>query len=395
MDQRLNPYTPGSGVKPLKLAGRDPDLEAFRVLLERLADGRPERSLIYSGLRGVGKTVLLLEFETLTRESGWVCNDVEEVGSGDFRQTFAELAYQLLLSMSLRERMHKRARKALGVLKAFSIGIPGGLSARIDVEAATGTADSGDPERDLAVLLVEVGQVAKSGGTGAVFFLDEMQGLNEAALAAVCIAMNRVGQRGLPVALVGAGLPPLPRLLRTAKPYAERMFAYHELDRLSGAEARTALVAPAGQHDVTYEPEAVELIVDASAGYPHFLQEYGRVLWNEVERSPISAEDVQGVRELIDDALDRRFFKDRFEMASDAEQRYLAAMADVGEGSVRTAEVASRAGYKDSASASVVRDSLLRKDLVYSPRRGLIDFTVPLFGGYLRRQFPLASLEEE
>lgn len=90
MDQRLNPYTPGSGVKPLKLAGRDPDLEAFRVLLERLADGRPERSLIYSGLRGVGKTVLLLEFETLTRESGWVCNDVEEVGSGDFRQTFAE-----------------------------------------------------------------------------------------------------------------------------------------------------------------------------------------------------------------------------------------------------------------------------------------------------------------
>lgn len=191
MDQRLNPYTPGSGVKPLKLAGRDSDLEAFRVLLERLAAGRPERSLIYSGLRGVGKTVLLLEFETLTRERGWVCNDVEEVGSGDFRQIFAELAYQLLLSMSLRERMQKRANKALGVLKAFSIGIPGGLSARIDVEPATGTADSGDPERDLAVLLVEVGQVAQSGGTGAVFFLDEMQGLSEAALAAVCMAMNR------------------------------------------------------------------------------------------------------------------------------------------------------------------------------------------------------------
>jgi hypothetical protein len=394
MDQRLNPYTPGSGVKPLKLAGRDPELEAFRVLLERLADGRPERSLIYSGLRGVGKTVLLLEFETLTRESGWVCNDVEEVGSGDFRQIFAELAYQLLLSMSLRERMQKRASKALGVLKAFSIGIPGGLSARIEVEAATGTADSGDPERDLAVLLVEVGQVARSGGTGAVFFLDEMQGLDETALAAVCMAMNRVGQRELPVALVGAGLPPLPRLLRMAKPYAERMFSYHELDRLSEAEARTALVAPAGQHDVLYETEAVELIVRASAGYPHFIQEYGRVLWNEVERSPVSASDVEGARALIDDALDRRFFKDRFEMASDAEQRYLAAMADVGDGPVRTAEVAARAGYKDSAGASVVRDALLRKDLVYSPRRGLIDFTVPLFGEYLRREYPLADLED-
>jgi len=381
-------------VKPLKLAGRDPDLEAFGVLLERLADGRPERSLVYSGLRGVGKTVLLLEFETLARETGWVCNDVEEVGSGDFRQTFAELAYQLLLSMSLRERMQKRAGAAFGVLKAFSIGIPGGFSAKIDVDVAKGTADSGDPERDLAALLVEVGQVARSGGTGAVFFLDEMQGLDATALAAVCMAMNRVGQRGLPVALVGAGLPPLPRLLRTAKPYAERLFAYHELDRLSDAEARSALVAPAGQHGVEYEPGAVELIVAESAGYPHFIQEYGRVLWNEVERSPIGAQDVQSARALINEALDRRFFKDRFEMASDAEQRYLAAMADVGDGAVRTAEVASRAGYKDSASASVVRDALLRKDLVYSPRRGLIDFTVPLFGGYLRRQHPLTSFDE-
>jgi len=395
MDQRLNPYTPGSGVRPLKLAGRDRDLEAFGVLLERLGDGRPERSLVYSGLRGVGKTVLLLEFETLARESGWVCNDVEEVGSGDFRQTFAELAYQLLLSMSRRERMQRRARKAFGVLKAFSLGIPGGFGARIEVEAATGTADSGDPERDLATLLVEVGHVAKSGGTGAVFFLDEMQGLGETALAAVCMAMNRVGQRELPVALVGAGLPPLPRLLRTAKPYAERLFAYRELDRLSEAEARTALVAPAGQHDVVYERAAFELIVKASAGYPHFIQEYGRVLWNEVDRSPITAADVEGARALIEEALDRRFFKDRFETASDAEQRYLAAMADAGDGPARTAEVASRAGYKDSAGASVVREALLRKDLVYSPRRGLIDFTVPLFGAYLRRQHPLAGFETE
>jgi AAA ATPase domain len=104
MDQRLNPYTPGSGVKPLKLAGRDQDIEAFRVLLERLADGRPERSLIYSGLRGVGKTVLLLEFETLTREHGWVCNDVEEVGSGDFRQMTAASPQRTIRTPKNREK---------------------------------------------------------------------------------------------------------------------------------------------------------------------------------------------------------------------------------------------------------------------------------------------------
>jgi AAA ATPase domain len=394
MDQRLNPYTPGSGIKPRRLAGRDGDLDAFRVLLGRLASGQPERSLIYSGLRGVGKTVLLLEFETLAREAGWACNEVEEVGSGDFRQTFAELAYQMLLSMSRRSRMRARATAALGVLKAFTLGLPGGITARIDVEASTGTADSGDSERDLATLLVEVGQVAQAGGTGAVFFLDEMQGLNTVALAAVCMAMNRVGQRSLPVALVGAGLPPLPRLLRAARPYAERMFAYHELHRLSDAEARLALLAPAAQLDVEYEPRAVELIIEASAGYPHFLQEYGRVLWNEVETSPIRARDVVSAQALISEALSRRFFRDRFETASDAEQRYLSAMAELGDDEARTSDVAARAGYKDIGSTSLLRENLMRKDLIYSPRRGLVAFTVPLFAGYVREHHPLASLDD-
>jgi len=395
MDQRTDPYTPGSGVKPLKLAGRDRDLETFEVLIARLSDRLPERSLIYSGLRGVGKTVLLLEFETLAREAGWVCNDVEEVGSGDFRLTFAELAYQLLLSMSRKDRMRARAASALSVLKAFSVGLPGGFTAKLDVEIAEGTADTGDSERDLATLLVEVGHVAQAGGTGAIFFLDEMQALSEQALAAVCIAMNRVGQRGLPVALVGAGLPPLPRLLRAAKPYAERLFSYRELDRLSEAEARSALVGPAALRGVQYEPPAVQMILESSQGYPHFIQEHGRVLWKEVDSSPITAVDVRGAQALVADALDRRFFRDRFETASDSEQRYLAAMADLGDGPVRSAEVAERAGYKDRASTSVLRDNLLRKDLVYSPRRGLLDFTVPLFAGYLRRQHPIDSFASD
>jgi hypothetical protein len=280
-------------------------------------------------------------------------------------------------------------------LKAFSVGLPGGSTARLKVDVARGTADSGDPERDLATLLVEVGQVAQAGRTGAIFFLDEMQALSEDALSAVCIAMNRVGQRGLPVALIGAGLPTLPRLLRAAKPYAERLFAYRELGRLSDAEARVALVAPAALRGVEYEAAAVEMILESSQGYPHFIQEYGRVIWKEIDASPITAADVESAQALVADALDRRFFKDRFETASDAEQRYLAAMADLGDGPVRTAAVSARAGYKDRASTSVLRESLLKKDLVYSPRRGLIDFTVPLFAGYLRSQHPLASFADE
>ena len=156
-----------------------------------------------------------------------------------------------------------------------------------------------------------------------------------------------------------------------------------------------ALVAPAAQFQVEYETAAVQLILDASAGYPHFIQEYGRVLWNEVESSPITARDVNSAQALITEALSRRFFKDRFETASDAEQRYLAAMAELGDGPVRSADVATRAGYKDRGSTSVLRESLLRKDLVYSPRRGLIAFTVPLFAAYLREQHPLVSFADD
>jgi hypothetical protein len=119
------------------------------------------------------------------------------------------------------------------------------------------------------------------------------------------------------------------------------------------------------------------------------------VLWNEVDSSPITARDIEGARALVSEALSRRFFRDRFETASDAEQRYLAAMADLDDGPVRSADVATRAGYKERGSTSVLRESLLRKDLVYSPRRGLIDFTVPLFGGYLRGQHPLASFADD
>lgn len=200
--------------------------------------------------------------------------------------------------------------------------------------------------------------------------------------------MNRVGERELPVALVGAGLLPLPRLLRIAKPYAERMFAYHQLDRLSEAEARTALVAPAGQHDVAFEPGAVQPIVKESAGYPPF---HPGVRAGALERGGAFADHRPGRRRRA--SAHRRgsrlpLLQGPLEMASDAEQRYLAAMAEVGDGAVRTAEVASRAGYKDSAGASVVRNALLRKDLVYSPRRGLIDSRchslVATYGGSIR-----------
>jgi len=382
MKRSTNPYTPGAGKRPAKLAGRDGDLESFRVLLERLREGRHERSMIFSGLRGIGKTVLLLEYEILAAEAQWFSTGVQEVGANaDFRTSMGRLALRLLRSMSLRQRMKARAKTALSVVKSFSIAGPGGIRLQLDVDAAPGTADTGDIEQDLADLLVEIGEVARAGGTGALLLIDEMQNLDRASLGAICMALHRVSQRDLPVALVGAGQPTLPTMLRAAKPYAPRLFSYHTLGQLSDAEARLALIGPAALQGVDFEAPAAGLVVARSGGHPYFLQEYGRVLWDEIDAPPIGAAHVRAVEEIVEDSLDRGFFAPAFELATDAEQRYLLALAN---GPYRTADAAQAAGYRSVGGASVVREELIAKELLWSPRRGQIDFTVPRFPQYLR-----------
>ena len=199
MQKRENPYTPGAGRKPPNLAGRDRDLENFQSLTERLAAGGYERSLIYSGLRGVGKTVLLMELDVLATEAGWATTDVQEVGSQpDFRVTFARMAARLLREMSRKHRIKERVDRALGVVKAFSIAVPAGVQLKLDVEAATGVADSGDPEQDLTDLVREIGEVARITGAGALFLIDEMHNLDSSSLAAICIAFQAISRNALP-----------------------------------------------------------------------------------------------------------------------------------------------------------------------------------------------------
>jgi hypothetical protein len=395
MNKRDNPYTPGAGRKPPILAGRDADLENVQALIERLSAGGYERSLVYSGLRGVGKTVLLMEFDVLASEAGWATTDVQEVGSQpDFRVTFARMAARLLREMSRTHRIKDRVDRALSVVKAFSIAVPGAIQLKLDVEPASGIADSGDPEQDLTELLLEIGEVAQASQSGALFLIDEMHNLDTPALAAICIAFQAISRRGLPVALVGAGLPDLKVRLISAKPYADRLFQYHELGGLGDAPARGALIGPAATLGVEYEEKAARQVVRESAGYPYFIQEYGLELWNHAETSPITVGDLETVREIVNDSLARSFFGTRFEMATDAEQRYLAAMAALGAPPYRSSAVAARYGARDQRGVSVHRDSLIQKGLIWSPRRGQVDFTVPLFAEFLRENHPLASFEE-
>ena len=396
MQRRENPYTPGAGRKPPYLAGRDRDLEEFGSLIEILSSGGAERSRVFYGLRGVGKTVLLMELDVLASEAGWATTGVVEVGSRpDFRSTFAQMATRLLRELSRQHRVRDRVARALGVVKAFSVVTPGGVQLKLDVDAVTGVADSGDPEQDLVELLREIGETAASAGVGALFLIDEMHNLDAASLAAVCMAFQAVSRDALPVALAAGGLPDLQVRLMRAKPYADRLFEYRELGRLRDPEARVALVKPASLLGVELTADAAEEVVRLAAGYPYFLQEYGRELWNAAEASPIGTADVEEVRDLVRDQLAHTFYGTRFEMASDAEQRYLAAMASLGAPPYPTAEVARAWGAESQRQTSPHRDSLIQKGLVWSPRRGQVDFTVPRFAEFLLEHHPIGGFQDD
>jgi hypothetical protein len=315
MDALSNPYTPGAGTKPPALTGRDEQLGHFELLLGRLERGRPERSMLITGLRGVGKTVLLTTFEDMALGRGWFPALSEIRHDTELRPLIARMSRRVLLAMSRAERAKDRARRALGVLKAFSVRTPEGFELSIDVDALTGTADSGDLEEDLSELLVELGQAAKDAGSGVIFLLDEIQFLDQRSLEALISALHRIAQRELPLALVGGGLPSIPRLAGEAKSYAERLFTFPRIGSLSEAAATDALILPAREEGVEYEGAAVERILELSEAYPYFLQEYGRHVWQVATQSPIGAEDVERAHPTVQSDLDEGFFTVRFERA--------------------------------------------------------------------------------
>ena len=393
MDPIRNPYAPGAGQRPPELAGRDAQLAAFDVVLERVARGRAERSLVLTGLRGVGKTVLLNALRSAAVRRGWGTGKLEARPDLPLRRPLSSALHQAVRELGHPEE--EQRDHVLGVLRAFAerdAGRDAKLRDRwspgIDVPAARGRADSGDIEIDLVELLTEVGGLAQDLGKGVAVFLDEMQDLGPADVSALCAACHEISQSGLPVIVVGAGLPHLPAVLSASKSYSERLFAYQRIDRLSRDAADRALAAPAAEEEAEFTPEGLEAMYAATGGYPYFIQAYGKTVWDLAPRSPITADDVTVAAPEAERELAVGFFGSRYERATPAERDYLRAMADAdsGEdpvGAVATADVAAVLDKKPQ-SLSPARDALLKKGLIYSGERGRIAFTVPHFGRYLR-----------
>lgn len=388
MDPVRNPYSPGAGTPPPALVGRDRELAAFEVAVQRLGLGRPAKSQLLTGLRGVGKTVLLREFGRTARAQGWVHEQLEATEDLDFTAGVSTLVRKALLRLRVRDRLRERARRALGVLAAFKIRyeIPDtGIDVTVEADPTPGKADTGILDEDLADLFVEVGEVARADGVGVLLTIDEMQYLARQDLAALIVALHRVSQEQVPFMVAGAGLPSLPGLAGEAKSYAERLFDFPEIASLTPSEAELALRSPALDEGVSWDDRAIARVIEITRGYPYFLQEFGKQAWDVADGPDrIGSDDVDLAVPIAIDELDTGFFRARLDRTSDQERDYLHAMAGMGPGPYQSAEVAAAMG-RTISQVGPVRDRLIKRGLIYSPRWGRLAFTVPMFDEYLLR----------
>jgi hypothetical protein len=390
VDPITNPYSPGAGSPPPELAGRDDIREQVRISIGRLKISNPSKSVIMVGLRGVGKTVLLDQMRKDAIASGVLSVRIEAPENRSLPALIAPQLRQALLSLSRVESAKGTANRALRALAGFAKSLKvkyNDIEVGFDFDPEPGLADNGELEGDLASLLEQVGLAARSAKTALVLFIDELQYVKEEQLAALISALHACAQGKLPITIVGAGLPQLRGMAGVAKSYAERLFDFPMIGALSESSAELAIVKPARQQGVEFEPEAVQAIISKTHGYPYFLQEWGKHAWDVATMSPITALDVQSASTFAIAALDESFFRVRFDRLTPAEKTYLRAMADLGPGPHRSGDIGDKL-HRSSQSLGPCRSSLIVKGMIWSPNHGDTAFTVPLFDEFMKRIMP-------
>lgn len=371
MDPIKNPFSPGAGAPPPELVGRDPLLEQARILLGRVKQRRPEKSLLLTGLRGVGKTVLLNEVERMAKAAGYQTILLEAHEQKPLGELIFPALRRLLYELDRLAGAGDKVKRGLAVLRSFVGGIRltvGDVALGLDIEPAKGTADSGDLEIDLPNLFVAIAEAAEERQTAVALLVDEIQYLSQKELGAIIMAMHRMQQKQLPLVLLAAGLPVLPGMAGESKSYAERLFSFPDIGALSEADAAKALRDPT--RDVGIEG-----------------QEWGYQAWNMAAASPITLQTVKDATTEVIRRLDRNFFRVRFDRLTPGEKNFLRAMANLGTGSYRTADIALALGTSVKG-IGPVRSKLIKKGMIYSPAHGDMAFTVPLFDEFMARAIP-------
>ena len=386
MDPYQNPFAPGAGSRPPELAGRDPILEGARISCGRAIKGRSARSIMLLGLRGTGKTVLLNEIGKIAEREGLLVSKIEAPeGESLPRLIYPELR-RVMRSLSGVEAAKQIATRGLSGLRNFAsifkIEVAG---VEVGVEPEPGLADSGDLQYDLPALFEMIGRAAQAADRGWILLIDEVQYLSEADLSALIVSIHRMSQEGLPVLMVGAGLPQVARLAGEAKSYAERLFLYPEVGALDPDSAAKAVEKPIIDEDASIAAAALDAIVDRTQGYPFFLQEWASICWNNSEGPEISLEDVNTSYAETLASLDAGFFRVRIDRLTKGEVQFVRVMSGLGDGPYAMAEIA-HAMERTQQSLGPTRANIISKGMIYSTDHGYLDFTVPLFAEFMRRQ---------
>lgn len=391
MDPELNPFTPGSGLRPPALEGRRRQIEAFDLLVARSKNRNYDRGMMLSGLRGVGKTVLLNRLAEHAERQGWMVAQMEaratDAGVNTARRQLVGEIRRGAQRYSRRHRLHKALQPVIDAVSRLHLSLtagPGGVT----VTAQATNPDTGgalDWEFEFESLIEDITQVLARQGSALGIFIDELQDIDEATLESLLAVQHIASQRQWPFFLIGAGLPNLPARLSECRSYAERQFGYHLIGALNNADAADAVSVPIEKTGGALEPDALDILVHAAEGYPYFLQEYGKAIWSLANTVPFTVEDAHQAVELGMIELDSGFYPSRWDRSAASEQAYLRAMADTADHTPRSGEVAGRLG-KNASGVSTIRDALIKKGLIWSPEYGKVAFTVPGMADFIRRQ---------
>ncbi|WP_434709573.1 ATP-binding protein [Pseudomonas sp. R1-1] len=387
MDKNTNPFNPGAGVSPPELAGRSEVLETADTALARTKRGKHAKSLMILGLRGVGKTVLLNQIKDRALALGYLAEMQEAHDGAELKQLLIPVLRRVLLRLDRMQNTVETVKRGIRILRSFIGNITiaaGGAEVTLGGDSEAGYADSGHLEDDLRDVLIATAEAARDAGQPVAILIDELQYLSKEELGALIRGIHAVNQAALPLILFGAGLPQLAGQAGDAKSYAERLFEFPRLGALLEIDAWKALRDPVEEEGASISDEALREIFEKTHGYPYFLQEWGYTAWNIAKGQSITQADAQAATEESIRKLDESFFRVRFDRTTPAERDYMRCLAELGEGPQRSADVAKALG-RNATSLGPVRDSLIKKGMIYSPEYALIAFTVPLFDEFMRR----------
>lgn len=381
---KVNPYRPGAGLMPVYIAGRDEDIQNVSQMFDALTMDIPTQSIIFSGLRGVGKTVLINKLQSIAEEKGIFCKHIEIEERNDFISQIAECSQAFLRTVSAKEKFKHLIQKPLEAIKSLVVSFnPEDNSFSLSMQDRE-LYVSNNLTQTLTEVFSTIGETAQKTETPICFFIDEIQYMKQNQLGSLIAALHRANQLGYPIMIIGAGLPKIYKMLSDEKSYSERLFMYKKIDSLTDEQSEEAIEEPAKKFNIIYAHEATNKIVEITKGYPFFIQQLCKIVYDKTNKDVIELSDVENCIDEFLSSLDERFFKSRYERCAESDKKFIFAMVECGELPCTISNVAHNLN-KTVGSISTTRAQLISKGIIYPVRYKELDFTVPEFSGYIQR----------